>query len=99
MNKTNTNPIVPTFSDFYQIFLNWPLQTQIGIILFASIWIIGGNTLIYISLRRRGVPYWKAFFPTTRVFRGFNKTEFIILALLAIASLSSGMWGISAQHQ
>ena len=99
MDETNKIPTVPTFSDFYEIFLNWPMQTQIGIVLFFSIWVIGGNILVYISMRRRDLPWWKAFIPTTRVFRGFNKTEFIILALLAIASLSSGMWGISAQHQ
>ncbi|MFT5521385.1 MAG: hypothetical protein ACI9IA_001986 [Enterobacterales bacterium] len=59
---------VPTFSDFYEMFLNWPLQTQIGIVLFACIWILGGNVLTYFSLKRRGLPWWKAFIPTIKVF-------------------------------
>ncbi len=93
----NSASEIPTFASVYEIFLSLPLQTQIGIVMFASIWIVGGNILTYYSLRRRGIPWWKAFIPTTKVFAGFSKIEYGILGFLAIASLGSAMWGMNAQ--
>ncbi len=88
---------IPTFGDFYQMFLGWPQQTQIGIVMFAATWLIGGNILMYFSMKRRGIPYWKVLVPSFKTTFGLSGKEYLILAVLAFTSLSFAVWGISAQ--
>lgn len=88
----------PQFRDLYEMFLGWPTQTQSGLLLSVSLWIIGGNILSIYSLKRRGIPLWNIIVSSPKVAFGFNRVEWAILACLAVASLSSAMWGISAQY-
>lgn len=88
----------PPGCDFFiDAFLGWPTQTQIGVVMFAATWLIGGNILFYFSMRRRGIPYWKIMVPSFKTTFGLNGKEWLILAALAVTSLSFAAWGISAQ--
>ena len=94
-----TSQSIPSFEEFMQAILNWPLRTQIGFLIAVILWLIGGNLLVYTSMKRRGIPYWKSFLPTPSAFRAtfsLNKREWFILFVLAVASLSFGMWGITS---
>ncbi len=88
----------PDLDFIIEAFLSWPTQTQIGIIMFAATWLIGGNLLFYFSMKRRGIPYWKILVPSFKTTFGLNAKEWLILAGLAVTSLSFGAWGISAQY-
>jgi hypothetical protein len=85
---------LPAF-DFWEMFSAWPVQSQVSCILVVTIWVGGGNLLSYFSLRRRGIPYYKSLNPFSGVGLDFNKTELLILALLAISSLAIGFWGMA----
>ena len=87
----------PDFDFFIEAFLGWPTQTQIGVVMFAATWLIGGNILFYFSMKRRGIPYWKIMVPSFKTTFGLNGKEWFILALLAVTSLSFASWGFSAQ--
>ena len=88
---------VPSFGDFYEIFLSWPTQTQMGIVLFAATWLVGGNILMYFSMKRRGISYWKILIPSFKTTFGLNSKEYSILGALAVSSLAFAVWGMSAQ--
>ncbi len=97
MSETQGIKTPPDFNFFIEAFLSWPTQTQIGIVLFAVTWLIGGNVLFYFSMKRRGIPYWKILIPSFKTTFGLNGKEWFILAVLAFTSLSFGIWGMSAQ--
>ena len=88
---------VPTFSQLLESMQSWPLQTQIGVFLFAAIWIIGGNIVFLRSLKRRGISWRKSLIPAISHFTGLNKSEWLALGVLAVVSLAFGAWGISGQ--
>jgi len=88
---------VPSFSDIFEIFLSWPTQTQLGIVLFAVTWLVGGNILMYFSMKRRGIPFWKILIPSFKTTFGLNGKEYLILGALAVSSLAFAAWGINAQ--
>jgi hypothetical protein len=90
---------VPTFSEFFEIMQSWPLQTQVGLFMFAAIWIVGINTITFRSHKRRGSPWWKYFLPTASDFKGLNKNEWLAIGILLIASLGFGIWGMMGQTQ
>lgn len=87
------------FRDFnpFEVILGLPMQAKIGFTLFAVIWIVGGNILLYYSMKRRGIPFFKIAVPSFKTLVGFNTREYVILAALALSSLASGFWGMSAQ--
>ena len=94
MNETEKIQNIPNFSE---LFLSWPTETQIGMVLFAVTWLVGGNILIYFSMKRRGIPYWKIIIPSVKIPFGMDGKEYLILGALAALSLTFAMWGISAQ--
>lgn len=65
--------------------------------MFAATWLVGGNILMYFSLKRRGIPYWKVLVPSFKTTFGLNGKEYLILGILAVTSLGFAMWGVSAQ--
>jgi len=87
----------PDFDFFIDAFIGWPAQTQFGIVMFAATWLIGGNILFYFSMKRRGIPYWKILIPSFKTTFGLNGREYLILAALAVTSLTFATWGASAQ--
>ncbi len=97
MSQSEQFQNVPTFATLYEAFLTWPTQTQVGLVMFAATWLVGGNIVIYFSMKRRGIPYWRVFVPSYRFKLGLNAKEYVILAVLACLSLGFAMWGISAQ--
>ena len=90
---------VPTFSELLEIMQGWPLRTQVGIFMFAAIWIIGVNVISFRSHRRRGSPWWKYFVPSLSDFTGLNKNEWLAIGLLAVVSMGFGVWGMVGQSQ
>jgi hypothetical protein len=100
MNETQSVPKIPTPSELFEsILATWPDQALIGIGLFLGIWIIGGNLLFMFSLYRRGIPAWKLFLPSSKVFSGLNSKEWGVLLVLAFLSIVSVKWGFSAFSQ
>lgn len=90
---------VPTFSEFFEIMQSWPLQTQVGIFMFAIIWMVGANIVFSMSLKRRGIPWWKSFIPSLNYFSGFNTKEWLAICVLGVVSMEFGVWGMLGQHQ
>ncbi|WP_419811054.1 hypothetical protein [Bacterioplanoides sp.] len=88
----------PGFDFIIEAFLGSPAQTQIGMVMFAATWLIGGNILFYFSMKRRDIPYWKIIIPSFITIFDLNGREWLILAGLAITSLSFALWGSSAQN-
>jgi len=100
MNETQNIPKIPTPSELFQTILaTWPDQAFIGFGLFFGIGLIGGNLVFMYSLRRRGLPYWKLFLPSSKVFSGLNSKEWGVLLVLAFLSITSVNWGFSAFSQ
>ena len=98
MNDVFEHQGSPNFDLFLEAVLSWPLQTKIGMALFAITWLVGGNVLMHFSLRRRGIPYWKTMFPTPDGFRavfGLNWNEWLVLVLLALTAFSFAAWGMA----
>ena len=97
MDGTQEVQNISNLDTFSEMFSNFPIQTQVGIGLMAVVWLIGGNVLLYFSMKRRSIPYWKILIPFSGTIFGFNTKEWFILALLAVTALLFGMWGISYQ--
>jgi len=54
----------------------------------AATWLLDGNVLVAFHYRRLGEPWWSGFRPFDFPFKAFNRREWVILALLAVMSLS-----------
>jgi hypothetical protein len=54
----------------------------------AVTWLIGGNVLVAFHYKRVGGAWWSGFRPFAFPFRAFNAREWLILAVLAVTSLT-----------
>ena len=79
---------IPSINDFTRIIGNLHSGKLMNIIFFMATWLIGGNILIIIHYRRLGEPWYSGFKPFAFPLKYFNLKKWIILALLAITSLS-----------
>lgn len=66
--------------------LTWPQTLLLSVA--GSLWIVGGNVLMYRHTKRMGRSFWSIFNPFKPQFRDFAAHEWIALALLAVSSLS-----------
>lgn len=88
---------IPTYSFVFKIISDLPTLTQLGIALSAVTWMFGASILIYYSMKRRGIPFWKFGLPSIKEAFGFSAKEWLMLAALAATSLTFTLWGMSAQ--
>jgi hypothetical protein len=62
---------------------------QMVLLLLAAVtWLGGGNVLVAFHFRRLGEPWWSGFRPFAFPFSAFSRLEWVILALLAVTSLT-----------
>lgn len=63
-------------------------MTIVWLLLAAVAWLGGGNVLVAFHYRRLGQPWSSGFRPFDFPFSAFNRREWLILALLAVTSLT-----------
>ena len=101
MTNENSDLLSVEFEQFFLAISSWPLQTKIGLSLCFLTWLVGGNIVFYLSLKRRGESYWKALIPTRKGMKAMYSLsgyEWAALACLAVFSLACASWGMSAQN-
>lgn len=65
-----------------------PRLQLVFVLLAAATWLVGCNLLIASHYRRLGKSAWSGFRPFAFPFKDFNAREWLILAVLAAASLT-----------
>ena len=60
----------------------------------AAIWLIGANVVVALHYKRMGKRMWSGFKPFAFPFKDFNRTEWGLLAILAIIALTFGRMAI-----
>ncbi len=71
-----------------------PLDKQAYMVLFAATWLIGANVVVALHYKRMGKSIWSGFKPFAFPFRDFNRTEWGLLAVLAVIALTFGSMAI-----
>lgn len=55
----------------------------------GALWLVGGNVIVAVSCRRRGLPWWAGFRPFNyRPLLGMSWVEWLAVVLLAVTSLA-----------
>lgn len=80
----------PSLSQLFDMFAAMPGLQLVFLGLMAVTWLIGGNVLVAFHYRRVGKSAWSGFRPFAFPFKDFNAKEWLILAVLAVVSLTFG---------
>ena len=55
----------------------------------GALWLVGGNVIVAVSCRRRGLPWWSGFRPFNyRSLLGMSWIEWLAVVCLAVVSLA-----------
>lgn len=65
--------------------LSWPQILLLSVA--GSLWLVGGNVLMYKHTKRMGWSFWSVLNPFQPQFRDFTAKEWVSLAALAVATL------------
>ncbi len=71
-------------------------MVKVAFMILIVVAVIGGNLIIFRSMKRRGIPYSAAFFPTPSGFKavyGLNAKEWAGILLLVIPAFFIGAHG------
>jgi hypothetical protein len=61
----------------------------IWVIVGGALWLVGGNAIVAMSCRRRGLPWWSGFRPFNfHYVLGLNWVEWLAIVLLAVISVA-----------
>ena len=85
----------PSFSRMLEIFAAMPGPQLCFLGLAVLTWLVGGNVLVAFHYRRLRRSAWSGFRPFAFPFKEFNAKEWLVLAVLAILSLTFGAIAIS----
>jgi hypothetical protein len=70
----------------------------IWVVLGGALWSVGGNVIVAVSCRRRGLPWWSGFRPfNCRALLGMNWVEWLAAAGLAVRSLATMGLGLGGR--
>ena len=70
----------------------------IWVVVGGALWLVGGNAIVALSCRRRGLPWWSGFRPFNyRYLLGLSWMEWLAVALLAVVSLAIMGLGLRSQ--
>jgi len=69
-----------------------PTLQLVLVVLSAVAWLIGGNAVFVLHLRRMGRPWWHIFKPGLLLSVKFNRTERLLFASAFAASVALGAW-------
>ena len=74
-----------------EILSSLPNENAVLIGLAIATWLIGGNVVSALHYKRMGKPMWTVFTPLRPPFKDFNKTEWGMLGVLLVISMSFGI--------
>ncbi len=92
----NISKELPGVETLVQSIADLPDHNFTAIVIGVLLWLVGGNIVGYLSLKRRGIPFWQVMVPDLNAFKavfGMNIIEWLIIIALAVISLSLIYWG------